>query len=60
MKTYVLYSKDKYRLPVAIADSMMELAKSSGLTLGSIKSMVSKTKHGHDMRACEVIINDED
>ena len=41
---YMKVSKDKYRLPVAIADSPKELAELCGSTRNTILSAISKAK----------------
>ena len=39
---YIRVTKDKYRLPVAIADSARELAEMTGVNMSSIYTTISK------------------
>ena len=54
---YMKVSKDKYELPVAVAESVDELARMTGNTKKSIYSMVSRNTGGY--RKVEVM-EDED
>lgn len=47
MKLYAKVSTDKYELPLAVADSPRELARMTGNTCGSIRSMISKGVPGY-------------
>lgn len=38
MTLYMMTTKDKYELPLAVADSMQELARITGANLNSIQS----------------------
>lgn len=40
-------SRDKYELPVAVAESVAELAKMTGNTKSSVYSMVSRNTGGY-------------
>lgn len=52
MKLYVLIDlNDKYELPLAVCDSQQELADVAGTTLGNVRSMLSKTRHGKTKRS---------
>ena len=42
MKLYCKATKDKYRLPVAVADSITELAKMTGHSGNTIHSSISR------------------
>ena len=46
MWVWMWVSKDKYQLPLAVADSAHSLALMTGKTLNTIQSVVSKTEHG--------------
>ena len=39
---YIRVTKDKYRLPIAIADTARELAEITGANMGSIYTSISK------------------
>lgn len=47
MWVWMWVSKDKYQLPLAVADSAHGLAMITGKTLNTIQSVVSKTEHGY-------------
>lgn len=56
MKLYIAVSRDKYKLPIAVADSAGELAKMVGVTKNNILSSIS-----HNLGTYEkVVINEED
>ncbi|MBQ7067155.1 MAG: hypothetical protein IJN92_10090 [Lachnospiraceae bacterium] len=46
MTVYMEVTQDEYELPVAVADTVEELAKMRGTTIGSILSTISKYKCG--------------
>lgn len=49
MKKNVVYLKvshDKYELPLAVADSVREMAKICGVPENNISSLISKYEHG--------------
>ena len=46
MDVWLMVEKDKYELPLAVANSAEELAKITGSTEGSIRSFVSKYDNG--------------
>ena len=46
MKLYLRVTKDKYELPVAVADSPRELAKMTGVSRATILSALSHAKTG--------------
>ena len=54
-------TEDKYELPIAVADTIPELARLTGATSGSIYSCLSKVKHGNANRSryIKVVIDDE-
>ena len=56
MKIYMRTTKDKYQLPVAVADSPKELAKMLGTTPGVVRSCICLKKLGW----CKVEIPDEE
>lgn len=41
MKLYIAYSRDKYHLPVAVADSAGELARMIGKSKNTVLSAIS-------------------
>ena len=41
-KLYIQVSKDKYRLPLAVADSVPELSRMTGVSINAIASSISK------------------
>lgn len=43
---YVVHTLDKYELPLFVSDNIHEVAKFSGRTESSIKSLISKERHG--------------
>ena len=46
MKLYVCVTKDKYELPLAVADSVRELAQLRGIKTKTITETLSRVKHG--------------
>lgn len=44
MKIYMEVSRDKYSLPLAVADSAKELAELRGVKRNNIESIISNTK----------------
>lgn len=46
IRIYIRVSKDKYRLPEAVADTPQQLAKICGTSATTIESVVSKWKSG--------------
>ena len=54
-------TEDKYELPIAVADTIPELARLTGATSGSIYSCLSKVKHGNANRSryIKVVLDDE-
>ena len=61
MIIYMCVTEDKYELPIAVADTVPELAKLTGATSGSIYSCLSKVKHGNanKSRYIKVVIEDD-
>ena len=47
MTLYIKTSKDKYELPMFVADSAAELAKMVGLSKGSVASMITRGIGGY-------------
>lgn len=39
---YLWVTSDKYELPLAVADSMEELARMAGVTVGTVTSSISR------------------
>lgn len=53
-------SKDKYKLPVVVANSAEELSKKTGAGLSNIYSQACKNRrNGYEGRFIEVILDDE-
>lgn len=46
MKIYIEVTRDKYELPLRIADSVQELARLSGTSENNIYSQISHYEHG--------------
>lgn len=60
MIVYMEISKDKYELPVAIADTTKELAKIRNVSANTISSMICHCREkGHWCRYVRVEIDDE-
>ncbi len=45
-KLWLKISSDKYELPLAVADSAVELARMCGVTAGTIYSQMSRVRTG--------------
>ncbi len=43
---YIMHTLDQYELPLIVTDDIGELARASGSTIGSIRSLMSKERHG--------------
>ena len=56
MKLYLKVTRDKYELPVAVADSAEELAAMVGATKNNVYSCISKRYKGWK----RVVIDDEE
>lgn len=46
MKLYICITRDKYELPVAVADTQGELAKMCGVSKATVTSSLSHQRHG--------------
>jgi hypothetical protein len=46
MKLYICVTRDKYELPVAVADTQDELARLCGVSKATIASALSHQRHG--------------
>lgn len=57
-KLYLKTTKDKYELPVVVAESLSELSKLTGTTKNVISSSISKKRRG--WYRIEVNENDEE
>jgi ribosomal protein L7Ae-like RNA K-turn-binding protein len=56
---YVAYSKDKYKLPIFIADSPKELSAVVGVDSNTISSMICRAKtKGKECRFAKVDISE--
>lgn len=61
MIVWLLVTKDKYELPLEIADSAGELAQKVGCSVNNIYSAVSHARHrGHNSRFKKVEIEEDD
>lgn len=59
MEVWVALSNDKYRLPVAVADSAVELARMVGVTAETIRSSVYHARvNNRNSRFVKVDIGD--
>lgn len=56
MKLYLRVTKDKYELPLAVADSAQELAVMVGTTKNVVQSCISKKHKGWK----KIVIDDEE
>jgi hypothetical protein len=43
---WIKVTRDKYELPVAVADSVQELSAMTGHSVQTIRSIISRQKHG--------------
>lgn len=62
MKIYMKVTKDEYQLPVAVADSVRELAKMVGVTPEMVHHLLSAHKKGISkscMYVCVEVDDDE-
>ena len=61
MKIYMKVTRDKYQLPIAVADSPKELGKMCGCSANSVSSAISRLKSGqlHRPRFVCVDVDDE-
>ena len=59
---YMKITTDEYELPLAIADSIGELAKMLGVTKNHISSAISHYKRGTTKSCCyvKVVLDDEE
>lgn len=46
MFLYIIKTRDKYELPLAVYDSLKELSKATGTKRSTISSYISHTKNG--------------
>lgn len=57
---YMKVTNDKYRLPIAFAESPKQLAKLTGNTAGTISSQCARNKnHNVDTSFIKVVIEDD-
>lgn len=60
-KIWMEVTRDKYELPIRIADSAKELAEAAGTTLNNVRSAASHYKHGrHPVSRFHAIEAEED
>lgn len=48
---YMKVTRDKYELPVAIADTAAELARKTGTSSSAIRSAIYRERHGRTKRS---------
>ena len=62
MIIWMKVTRDKYELPVAVADSAAELARKLGVSKGSIESSASQQKRGLNLHSIyrRVEVDDEE
>ena len=60
MKLYLRVTKDKYELPVAVADSPRELAQMIGVSRDTILSSLSHVKAGQIRNSIYKLVEVED
>lgn len=58
---YMKVTNDRYRLPVAVADSIGELAQLCGVTYSTVAKALARTRnHGIRSRYIRVLLPEED
>lgn len=57
-KIYIKISKDKYRLPLAVADTASELARICGVKTSTVSRMIKKGKEGANTSYIVVEVED--
>lgn len=60
MKLYLAITRDKYELPLAVADSPNELARMCGVKPNNVSSAISNWKSGKRRRSCFICVDIED
>lgn len=60
MTLYMIVSRDKYELPMAVADSISELAVITGMNVKTLRSSFSRLKSGAYKTSGYVIIDVEE
>ena len=62
MTLYIAVTRDKYQLPMAVAETTEELARLMGVSVGTIRSHLSKVKSGiiKKPKYEKVVIEDND
>lgn len=61
MKLYMMVTTDKYQLPRAVAESIVELSKITGVSKATIQTTLCRTrKDGKARRFAEVIVDDDE
>lgn len=60
MKLYLEVTKDKYELPIAVADTADELAEIRGTIKNAVLSGISQEKRGHARSRFKRIVVDDD
>ena len=60
MFVYLMVSKDKYELPVAVADSVQELSDMVGSSVNTIRSGICHQKAGRIKKSRFICVDVED
>lgn len=60
MIVYVMISKDRYELPLIVADTQSELARLAGVKVSAVSSGISKTKLGKLKRSKYIKVEIDD
>ena len=57
MKLFIAVSRDEFKLPLAVADSVAELSRMTGAKANTIHSAI---KNGHATYECVIVEDEED
>ena len=66
MRVYMSVTADEYELPLAVRDTVVEIASLLGQFVGDVRSMISRknasryTYNGHKYKIVKVDIDEED
>ena len=56
---YMKVTKDRYELPLVVADSVLELARMLGVDRGSIYKCLKRAKHGSKSQYLKILVEEE-
>lgn len=59
MKLYICIEKDKYELPLAVADSQRELARMLGVNSRAVSQGIYNSRKGKNSKYKEVMVDDD-